>query len=82
MLEGGHVPQSMDGKARRADNVIVERWLRSLKTECPRISGYETPAEPRRLIADYVEQYNNTRPHQSLGYDTPDSWHHPGLMAP
>ena len=46
-----------------------------------RISEYETPAELRRLVAGYVEQYNNARPHQSLGYDTPAEWYHSGLMA-
>lgn len=81
LLEGRRVLQSMDGKARWVDNVIVERWFRSLKTECLRISEYETPAELRRLVAGYVEQYNNARPHQSLDYDTPDSWYHSGLMV-
>lgn len=81
LLEGRRVLQSMDGKARWVDNVIVERWFRSLKTECLRISEYDTPAELRRLIADYVEQYNHVRPHQSLDYDTPASWYYSGLMA-
>ena len=81
LLASRHVLQSMDGKSRWVDNVIVERWFRSLKTECVRISEYETPAELRRLISAYVEQYNNARPHQSLGYDTPAEWYYSGLMA-
>ena len=44
-----HVLKSMDGKARRADNVIVERWSRSLKSECVRVDEYGAPAELRRL---------------------------------
>lgn len=81
LLESNHVLQSMDGKARWADNVIVERWFRSLKSECVRVGEYETPAELRRLVAGYVEQYNGARPHQSLGYDTPSEWYYSGLMA-
>ena len=81
LLASRHVLQSMDGKARWVDNVIVERWFRSLKSECVRISEYGTPAELRRLVAAYVEQYNNARPHQSLGYDTPAEWYYSGLMA-
>ena len=81
LLASSRVRQSMDGKARWVDNVIVERWFRSLKTECVRISERETPAELQRLIAAYVEQYNNARPHQSLGYDTPAEWYYSGLMA-
>ncbi len=53
----------------------------SLKTECLRISEYGIPAEPRRLIAGYVEQYNNDRLHQSLGYDTPADWYCSEPMA-
>lgn len=68
-------------RARRADNVIVERRFRSLKSECVRICEYETPAELRRLVAGYVEQHNGARPHQSLGYDTPSEWYYSGLVA-
>ncbi len=82
LLAGRVVRQSMDGKARWVDNVIVERWwFRSLKTECLRISEYATPAELRRLVAGYVDQHNNARRHQSLGYDTPAEWYHSVLMA-
>lgn len=81
LLASNHVLQSMDGRARWADNVIVERWFHSLKSECVRICEYETPAELRRLVAGYVEQYNAARPHQSLGYDTPSEWHYSGLAA-
>ncbi len=81
LLAESRVLQSMDGKARWVDNVIVERWFRSLKSECLRISEYGTPAELRRLIAGYVEQYNNDRLHQSLGYETPAEWYCSGLMA-
>ena len=45
LLASNHVLQSMDGRARWVDNVIVERWLGSLKSECVRICEYETPAE-------------------------------------
>ena len=75
LLASNHVLQSMD------DNVIVERWFRSLKSECVRAGEYETPAELRRLVAGYVEQYSGARPHQSLGYDTPSEWYYSGLMA-
>lgn len=47
-------------RAHRADNVIVERCFRSLKSE------HGTPSELRRLVAGYVEQYNGARPHHNL----------------
>lgn len=81
LLKGRHVMQSMDGKARWVDNVVIERWFRSLKSEWLRANEYSTPLELRRLVAQYVDQYNSTRPHESLGYETPESWYHSGLMA-
>ena len=38
-MEDDHAPQSIDGKARWVDNVIVERWLGSLKSEYIKIEG-------------------------------------------
>ena len=61
----------MDGKARWIDNVIIERWFRSLKTECVYINDFASPRELRAGIDKYVSEYNNIRPHQSLGYETP-----------
>lgn len=60
------IEQSMDGKARWVDNVIIERWFRSLKTEDIYISCYESPRELRQGIKEYIRKYNNERPHSSL----------------
>jgi putative transposase len=70
-LEANGVYQSMDGKARWVDNVIIERWFRSLKTEYIYINEYASPRELRAGIERYVQDYNNVRPHQSLDYATP-----------
>ena len=72
----------MNGKARWTDNVIVEKRFRSLKSECVRICEYETPTELRRLVADYVEQHNAARPHQSPSHDTPSEWYYSGWPPP
>ncbi len=63
--------QSMDGKGRWADNVIIERWFRTLKIENIYINEYVNPRELRRGIKDFVQAYNYVRPHQSLEYKTP-----------
>lgn len=65
------IRQSMDGKARWVDNVIIERWFRSLKTEWVYINEYNSPRELRAGIREYIADYNDLRPHQSHGYDTP-----------
>ena len=65
------IKQSMDGKARWVDNVIIERWFRSLKTEHIYITEYTNPRELRQEIKGYIYEYNYERPHQSLGYKRP-----------
>ena len=81
MLEGEHITQSMDGRRRWVDNVVVERWFRTLKSECLRNEEYETPAQLEAIIGRFVERYNHVRIHQALGYDTPASWYYSGLGA-
>jgi len=61
----------MDSKGRWIDNVVIERWFRSLKIE--RIYPYEyvTPRDLGIGIREYVLEYNTERPHQTHGYLTP-----------
>jgi len=65
-LRSQNIRQSMDGKGRWIDNVIIERWFRSLKCDNLYINEYNTPKELRQLIKAYVKEYNTERPHQSL----------------
>jgi putative transposase len=71
LLKDNNIRQSMDGKARWVDNVIIERWFRSLKVEYVYINEYNSPRELRAGIKDYISDYNGLRPHQSLDYETP-----------
>lgn len=66
-------------RARWADNVLMERWSGTLKSECLRNAGYETPAQLEDMIRGFVGEYNTTRPHQSLGYATPSTWYSGGI---
>ena len=72
LLKTLNIRQSMDGRGRWADNVIIERWFRSLKYDKIYINEYHSPRELRAGIGEYVEEYNAVRPHQSLDYATPD----------
>ena len=65
----------MDGRGRWRDNVVMERFWRTLKQECVYISEYSTYAELRELIAAFIDRYNDERLHQSLGYETPAQWY-------
>ena len=73
LLKSLHIRQSMDGKSRWADNIMIERWFRSLKTEKIYIEEYTTECELRVCIAAFINQYNNVRPHESLDNVTPAS---------
>ena len=50
LLKSLHIRQSMDGKSRWADNIMIERWFRSLKTEKIYIEEYATERELRACI--------------------------------
>lgn len=75
-LKTNGIRQSMDGKARWVDNVIIERWFRSLKTEHIYINDYASPRELRAGVKEYVREYNEVRPHQSLGQASPAVVYH------
>ena len=71
LLANNHVTQSMDGKARWVDNVIIERWFRTLKSEYIYLNEFNSPRDLRCGIAKFIERYNNSRLHASLDYRTP-----------
>lgn len=72
LIQAAGVRVSMDGRGQALDNVFTERLWRSLKQECVYLNEFDSPKQARHFIREYFEFYNNTRPHQSLGYKTPD----------
>jgi putative transposase len=72
-LKNAKIRQSMDGKGRWIDNVIIERWFRTLKIERIYIYDYQTPRELRNGLDEFILRYNNIRPHQHLDDKTPFS---------
>ena len=52
-------------------NGKLERWHKSLKTECIRPLTPLTLEDALRLIASYVNYYNTVRLHSAIGYVTP-----------
>lgn len=63
---------SMDGKGRWLDNVVIERFWRSIKYEDIYLKSYENGWELERGIEAYMMRYNFRRPHQSLEDATPE----------
>lgn len=64
---------SMDGRGRCMDNIFTERLWRTVKYEDVYRNGYETIDDVRAGLTEYFTFYNTARPHQSLGYETPDA---------
>ena len=64
---------SMDGKGRWVDNKYVERLWRTIKYEIVFLYCLESVSQTRQVIAEFIEEYNSKRPHQSLNYHTPNT---------
>jgi putative transposase len=62
---------SMDGKGAWRDNVFVERFWRTVKYERIYKRAYDTVSQARADIAQYIDGYNDKRPHTGLGDCTP-----------
>ena len=73
VLEGKKITISMDGKGRCYDNIIIERFWRTLKYGNVFLNDYQSPIEASEGISQYIEKYNTRRPHSSIGRVTPDS---------
>jgi putative transposase len=63
---------SMDGRGAWRDNVFVERLWKSVKYERVYLHAYDSVIEARQSIMQYMDWYNQSRPHSSLDKPTPD----------
>ncbi|MGH9439356.1 MAG: IS3 family transposase, partial [Terriglobia bacterium] len=72
VLTAADVTISMDGRGRALDNIFVERLWRNVKYEDVYLKGYATIAELTLGLTEYFAFYNGERPHQALGYRTPN----------
>lgn len=79
VLKREKVNISMDGRGRAFDNIFVERLWRNVKHEDVYLKGYANMAELMVGLAQYFAFYNEERPHQSLGYQTPASVYRSGI---
>ena len=61
----------MDGKGSALDNQRIERFFRYYKWAKLYLEEYETGHQLSQMTQEYIEHYNNTRPHQSLEYEIP-----------
>ncbi len=78
VLKDAGVAISMDGKGRAMDNIMVERLWRSVKYEEVYLKDYANVGELTAALKQYFAFYNDERPHQSHGGQTPAEVYHGG----
>ena len=81
-LKANGVRQSMDGKSRWADNIMVERWFRTFKYDEAYLTQYANIREARSCIARYIHTYNFERCHSAIGHKRPADVYYPALLYP
>ena len=54
-------------------NGKIERWHKSLKTECIRPGVLLSLEDAREVVTGFVEHYNTVRLHSAIGYITPEA---------
>lgn len=72
VLKNSGITISMDSKGRALDNIMIERFWRTIKYECIYINEYNTVKELTDSIETYIYYYNVIRRHSSIGNETPD----------
>ena len=74
------IRQSMDGKSRWADNIMIERWFRSFNYKEAYLTEYDNLKEARKAIGRYIYTYNFERCHQSIGNKRPAEVYYPVML--
>jgi putative transposase len=75
LLEARGVRCSMSGVGNCYDNAVTESFFGTLKSEFIHHEQFETRAEARTKIFEWIEVfYNRTRLHSSLGFKSPEQY--------
>lgn len=75
LLKQHGIAISMSGKGDCYDNALMESFFGTVKEECVERQKYQTRAEARQSIFEYLEVfYNRQRKHSSLGYVSPATY--------
>ena len=78
-LQDASMRCSMDGRGRCLDNVFIERLWRSLKYEAVYLHELADGFEAQRVIAEWIDYYNEERPHSVLDGRTPAEAYRDGM---
>ena len=71
ILKDNDIQISMNGKGRSIDNIVIERFFRTLKHNNIYISDYQSIKDLKQGVSEYIYKYNFKRFHSSLNYKKP-----------
>ncbi len=71
LLKKYDIKISMNGKGRSIDNIVIERFFRTLKHGNIYISDYQSIKELKEGIKNYIHKYNFKKFHSSINYKKP-----------
>ena len=71
ILKQHNIKISMNGKGRSIDNIVIERFFRTLKYDEIYINEYSSISDLKKGINRYMNFYNYERFHSALGYEKP-----------
>ena len=71
ILKEHDIQISMNGRGRSIDNIMIERFFRTLKHSNIYISDYQNIKELKEGIKHFMHKYNFKRFHSSIGYQKP-----------
>ena len=71
ILKQHNIQISMNGKGRSIDNIVIERFFRTLKHNNIYINDYKTIKELKDGVKAYIHKYNFKRFHSSINYNKP-----------
>ena len=74
LLQKCGVRQSFSASGRPHDNAVAESFFASFKKEEAYRREYTSEQSFRKSVEQYVTFYNTSRPHQTLNYQTPQTF--------
>ena len=65
------IAQSMGRPGSALDNSVIEAWHSTLEFELRSLEQFPTTAAARARVAAWIDEYNRTRRHSSIGMISP-----------
>lgn len=80
VLKAFGIEISMDGVGRCLDNIRVERTWKTVKYEFVFLHEWSSIGQLEKGLEGYIKAFNTERPHEALGYQTPDEVYERGCF--